>query len=192
MTMTKRDLARAVAQEAGGTAALALAIVDALFAGMRVHLIEGNRIEIRGFGVLDVKDAAAKPQARNPRTGEITPVPARRKAHFRPGKLLAQGLHKSPPRAKKSPQEERAVSLREAITTVLKRRRNRWMTYDEIAADIERLGVLALEGDTRTKVTAQVSQYQERFEKEPGRPVRVRLSAVGLTRPLPKTTKKGS
>ena len=61
------------------------------------------------------------------------------------------------------------------------------MTYDEITADIERLGLLAQEGDTRTKITAQVSQYKELFEKEAGRPVKVRLSEAGLERSLPKT-----
>ena len=190
MTTTKRNLARAVAQGIGCSAALAGEMVDALFDAMREQLIQGARIEVRGFGVFTVKHARPKPNALNPRTGESVYVPARRKAHFKPGKLLAQELHKPSPRAKKSPKEERAMSLREAISTVLKSRHNRWMTYDEITADVERLGLL--EGDTRTKITAQVSQHQELFEKESGRPVKVRLSEAGLERPLPKTKKKGA
>jgi len=192
MTTTKRNLARAVARAIGCSAALAGEMVDALFDGLLEHLIAGERIEVRGFGVFAVKHAKPKPKARNPRTGEITPVPARRRAHFKPGKLLAQGLRTSPPRAKKSPKEERAMSLREAISTVLKSRRNRWMTYDEIAADIEQLGLLAPKGDTRKKITAQVFQHRELFEKEPGRPVQVRLSEVGLERSLPRSKSRGS
>jgi nucleoid DNA-binding protein len=61
---------------------------------MRERLNNGDRIEIRGFGVLLVKDSKAKPAARNPRTGENVYVPARRKTHFKPGKLLKIELHK--------------------------------------------------------------------------------------------------
>ena len=69
-------------------------MVDTLFVNMREQLIQGHRIEIRGFGVLSVKDTTPKPAARNPRTGERLFIPARRKAHFKPGKQLKQALHK--------------------------------------------------------------------------------------------------
>ena len=68
-------------------------MVDSLFEAMRDALIDGNRIEIRGFGVLEVKNTKPKPAARNPRTGEIVYVPARRKTHFKPGKQLKEALH---------------------------------------------------------------------------------------------------
>ena len=48
------------------------------------------RIEIRDFGVFEVKKTMAKPKARNPKTGEIIYVAARRKTHFKPGKLLKE------------------------------------------------------------------------------------------------------
>ena len=191
-TITKKDLTRVVAQEVGGGREQTLGFVSSLFDSMRELLEEGNRIEIRGFGVFTVKDTNPKPGARNPRTGEITPVPARRKVQFKPGKLLKQALHTPPPRSKDSSKEEGTLSLRDAISKVLKRRRNRWMTYDEIGADIEWLGWLELEGDKRRKITLQVSKYKELFEKGSGRPVKVRLSEVGLTRPLPRSKKKGS
>ena len=92
-TTTKRDLVRVVAQEIGCPAALALALVDALFEGMRKQLIEGNRIEVRGFGALAVREMAAKPGARNPRTGEVIQVPSHRRIHFKPGRLLQEALH---------------------------------------------------------------------------------------------------
>ena len=50
------------------------------------------RIEIRDFGVFEVKRTKPKPKARNPRTGEIIYVPARRKTHFKAGKLLKDVL----------------------------------------------------------------------------------------------------
>lgn len=92
-TITKKDLARAVADSIGCKNNQTLDMVDSLFEAMRDALIEGNRIEIRGFGVLEVKNTKPKPAARNPRTGEIVYVPARRKTHFKPGKQLKEALH---------------------------------------------------------------------------------------------------
>jgi integration host factor subunit beta len=96
-TVTKKDLARAVAKAIDCTNNLTLQMVDSLFEAMREALIQGNRIEIRGFGVLEVKDTKPKPAARNPRTGEIVYVPARRKTHFKPGKQLKEALHSAAP-----------------------------------------------------------------------------------------------
>ncbi len=94
-TITKKDLALLVSQNTGCKKNLAAKMVDSLFVAMRDSLIEGNRIEIRGFGVFQVKDTRPKPAARNPRTGEIIYVPARRKTHFKPGRLLKEALHRA-------------------------------------------------------------------------------------------------
>ena len=93
-TTTKRDLIRQVSECTGTARGLAQDATDALFHHMRELLIEGHRIEVRGFGVLLVKDAQAKPDARNPKTGEHVYVPARRRVHFKPGKQLKEALHK--------------------------------------------------------------------------------------------------
>ena len=92
-TITKKDLALLVSRSTGCKKNLAAKRVDSLFVAMRDSLIHGNRIEIRGFGVFQVKDTRPKPAARNPRTGEIIYVPARRKTHFKPGRLLKEALH---------------------------------------------------------------------------------------------------
>ena len=94
-TKTKKDLALLVSRSTGCKKNLAAKMVDSLFVAMRDSLIEGNRIEIRGFGVFQVKDTRPKPAARNPRTGEIIYVPARRKTHFKPGRLLKEALHQT-------------------------------------------------------------------------------------------------
>ncbi len=94
MTTTKRDLARQVAQDTGCKQSLAAKMVDSVFAAMRESLMDGERIEIRGFGVFEVRNTRPKPAARNPRTGEIIQVPARRKTHFKPGKILKEELRK--------------------------------------------------------------------------------------------------
>ena len=102
-TITKKDLALLVSQS-GCKKNLAAKMVDSLFVAMRDSLIQGNRIEIRGFGVFQVKDTRPKPAARNPRTGEIIYVPARRKTHFKPGRLLKEALHQT--REELAPEEE--------------------------------------------------------------------------------------
>jgi len=91
-TVTKKHLAQAVAKALGITNITALEMVNSLFTSMREQLIEGNRIEVRGFGVLETRDTKPKPAARNPRTGEVVYVPARRKTHFKPGRVLKQAL----------------------------------------------------------------------------------------------------
>ena len=52
------------------------------------------RIEIRNFGIFEVKPTKAKPKARNPRTNEEIYVPAHRKISFKPGKNLKDELKK--------------------------------------------------------------------------------------------------
>ena len=69
MTTTKRDFALAVSKAIGCKKSDAAKMVDALFIALRESLINGNRIEIRGFGAIDVKNTKPKPSARNPRTG---------------------------------------------------------------------------------------------------------------------------
>ena len=94
MTTTKKDLALQISDRLGVKKQLAYEVVDTLFKAMRESLIQGNRIEIRGFGVLGVKNTKPKPAARNPRTGEIVYVPARKKSYFKAGVLIKKALHR--------------------------------------------------------------------------------------------------
>lgn len=92
-TTTKKELALQVSRDTGCNKHLAIQMIDTVFDSMRESLMNGQRIEIRGFGVFQVKETRPKSAARNPRTGEVIHVPARRKTHFRPGKLLREELH---------------------------------------------------------------------------------------------------
>jgi integration host factor subunit beta len=51
-----------------------------------------RRLELRDFGVFEVKKTKAKPSARNPQTNEPVFVPSRRKTHFKPGKRIQEVL----------------------------------------------------------------------------------------------------
>ena len=94
-TVTKKDVAKRVAEHLEEKFYTTEKFVDATFTILRNILMEADpeiRIEIRDFGVFEVKATKPKPKARNPRTGEIIYVPARRKTHFKAGKMLKDVL----------------------------------------------------------------------------------------------------
>lgn len=94
-TYTKRDIADRVTRRTGTKLHVAEEWTDHVFRAMREILLSADpelRIEIRNFGVFEVKLTKPKPKARNPRTGELIAVPARRKTHFKPSKLLREFL----------------------------------------------------------------------------------------------------
>lgn len=95
-TYIKKDLVDEVSHRTGLRHVDAAKAVDATFHVLRdlmEHADPECRIEIREFGVFEVKRTKAKPKARNPRTNELVYVPARKKTHFRPGKGLRTVLH---------------------------------------------------------------------------------------------------
>ena len=90
-TYTKKDIVRKLAASTGENRRVAAAWVDGVFTALRETMMSADpelRIEIRDFGVFEVKLTKSKPKARNPRSGEIIFVPSRRKTHFKPSKLL--------------------------------------------------------------------------------------------------------
>ncbi len=94
-TITKKEVAKRAAKLIGERIYVTDKIVDGLFKALYEIMAEANpeiRIEIRNFGVFEVKKTRPKPKARNPKTGEIIYVPARRKTHFKAGKLLRNSL----------------------------------------------------------------------------------------------------
>lgn len=93
-TVTKAELASIIAKDVGIKRAVALKAVDAAFEAMRESIVKGNRIEVRGFGAWRVENTNRKPSARNPKTGEVIDVPARRKVRFKVGKEIKRELVK--------------------------------------------------------------------------------------------------
>jgi len=95
-TYIKRDVVEHTAQATGLDPKVVAPIVDATFSTLREMIVNTPgecRIEIRDFGVLQVKNTAPKPKARNPRKpGEEIYIPARRKTHFRPGRKIKEAL----------------------------------------------------------------------------------------------------
>lgn len=68
------------------------AVVSSVFDEISKALSEGHRVELRGFGAFSVKDREAR-QARNPRTGEMVDVAAKKVPAFKAGKELRDRLN---------------------------------------------------------------------------------------------------
>ena len=94
-TVVKKDIVHIVSEKTGTNKDKVAIIVDGVFKTLTEFLMEADpeiRIEIRGFGVLGIKKAKAKPKARNPRTNEVIYVHPHRKTFFKPGCILNNAL----------------------------------------------------------------------------------------------------
>lgn len=95
--MIKLDIINEVVAKTGITKTKAELAVETVFESMKKALAAGNRIELRGFGVFNVRPRKTG-IGRNPRTGAEVSIPPGRAVRFKPGKEL-QGLE---PAAKSS------------------------------------------------------------------------------------------
>ena len=68
-------------------------IVNVFFDTISKAISNGERVELRGFGVFDVKQRQAR-IARNPKNGEAVPVPAKKVPFFRMGKNMKDRINK--------------------------------------------------------------------------------------------------
>ena len=87
--MTKRDLVMAVAERIGFTQNEVSNVVQATLDAVTDCLAQGQRLEIRNFGVFEVKKRDAR-AGRNPRTGQEVQIGEKRVASFKPGKALKE------------------------------------------------------------------------------------------------------
>ena len=68
-------------------------IVNVFFDTISEAISKGERVELRGFGVFDVKVREAR-IARNPKNGEAVAVPAKKVPFFRMGKDMKDRINK--------------------------------------------------------------------------------------------------
>jgi len=87
--VTKKELAKAIAEELGIPALVAQKAVQMTFDGITEALVKEGRIELRNFGVFEVKKRKPR-KARNPRTGEKVKVPARLVVTFKPSREMKE------------------------------------------------------------------------------------------------------
>jgi nucleoid DNA-binding protein len=89
--MTKREIALAVSERLNITQLDARHVVQNVLDAIKEILVEDNRIELRNFGVLEVRERAAR-QARNPRTGDTVLVKKKSVVVFKAGKALGNAV----------------------------------------------------------------------------------------------------
>lgn len=85
--MIKLDLVSEIVNRTGITKTKAEIAVETIFDSMKKALARGDRIELRGFGVFNVKPRKTG-IGRNPRTGQEVSIPPGKAVRFKPGKEL--------------------------------------------------------------------------------------------------------
>ena len=91
--MTKKEIVKQIADRIGLTQLKTKEIVQQTFDAIVDTLLEVGRIELRNFGVFEVKQRKAR-KARNPRTGEKVDVPPKNVVTFKPGKEMEERVRR--------------------------------------------------------------------------------------------------
>jgi nucleoid DNA-binding protein len=87
--VTKKEIVRQISEKIGMTQLRTKEIVQLTFDAILETLLEDKRIELRNFGVFEVKQRKAR-KARNPKTGERVDVPSKNVVTFKPGKEMEE------------------------------------------------------------------------------------------------------
>lgn len=87
--MTKKEIVKQISEEIGLTQLKTKDIVQRTLNAIIQTLVSEGRIELRNFGVFEVKRRAPR-KARNPRTGDKVSVPAKNVVTFKPGKEMEE------------------------------------------------------------------------------------------------------
>ena len=91
--MIKSELVEKLAEQEKLSIQVARRIVDTIFGTMTNALIDGDRVELREFGVLSVRTRKAR-TGRNPKTGAPVSVHEKRVPFFKAGKAVKAALNK--------------------------------------------------------------------------------------------------
>ena len=86
--MNKAELIATIAEEAGITKTQANTALDAFVGAVTKTLKKGDKVTLVGFGTFSVSKRAAR-NGRNPQTGEVIKIKARKVARFKAGKELS-------------------------------------------------------------------------------------------------------
>ena len=99
MTLTKRDLVIRISEETGLIQAQVFDVVQKTLNYITEALAKGDKVELRNFGVFDVKIRKAR-VGRNPNRPETdVPIPARAMVKFKAGKEMRAEVLKLTPKA---------------------------------------------------------------------------------------------
>ena len=108
MTITKADLATLLHENLGVNKREAAEIVMSFFDELSAELEQGGMVKLSGFGVFCLRNKNSRP-GRNPKTGEMIPVSARRVVMFHPSHILKELVHEHRPAVHTQPSPEAVV-----------------------------------------------------------------------------------
>jgi nucleoid DNA-binding protein len=101
MTLTKNGLVKRISKETGLNKIQAFEVVQKTLDQISESLARGDKVELRNFGVFEVKIRKAK-IGRNPQKPETdVPIPARARVKFKAGKEMRAEVLKLTPKLKK-------------------------------------------------------------------------------------------
>jgi integration host factor subunit alpha len=112
MTITKADLATLLHENLGVNKREAAEIVMAFFEEICAELELGETVKLSGFGVFCLRNKNSRP-GRNPKTGEMIPVSARRVVMFHPSHILKALVQQEQPAATKPRSADTVIVWRE-------------------------------------------------------------------------------
>lgn len=90
--MNKSDLIKKIASDAGITQTQAKAALQTVEVGIVEALINGENVQLVGFGTFTVKSHKAR-KGRNPKTGEELNIPAKNVVKFKAGKGMNEAVN---------------------------------------------------------------------------------------------------
>lgn len=123
--MTKKDIIKMLSEKYALSQVDAQKIVKGTFDSIIDELVEAGRIELRNFGVFEVKTRKAH-MARNPRTGEEVMVPENKcVVTFKPGRIMEERIHVQEMRPRRSrrgttPDEQVSSNVLETMASAAK------------------------------------------------------------------------
>ncbi len=91
--MNKKELVESMAGAAEISKADAEKALNGMLMSVTAALSKGDKVTLVGFGTFSAVKRA-KRKAKNPRTGEIIKIPAKKVAKFKPGSKLAEAVKK--------------------------------------------------------------------------------------------------
>lgn len=100
MALTKAELSEILFEKVGLNKREAKDLVDAFFEVIRQRLEAGEEVKLSGFGNFQLRDKQQRP-GRNPKTGEVIPISARRVVTFHASqklKMLVEEVQGSSPK----------------------------------------------------------------------------------------------
>lgn len=90
--MNKADLINSISEKTGLTKTKSNQVLNTLIESITESLTNGDKVSLVGFGTFTVSDRNPR-QGRNPKTGELIDIPAKRVARFKPGTVLTGELN---------------------------------------------------------------------------------------------------